>query len=223
METSEFLDKHAFKLLFKREFGNMCFLAQRYVQDAEEAREIVQDAFLALWEKRITIDPSKNPGAYLATIVRNKSLNWIRDHGKFHQQMLNIEQTRIEKASAQGDPLITSEISHRIETALAELPEKCREVFLLNRHDQMKYQEIADHLNISVKTVETQMSKALQHFRQRLSEFMPVIFIFLYSCHIASLLTTSLTFSLFHHFTISPFHHFTISPSDIRVIIHFCV
>lgn len=72
----------------------------------------------------------------------------------------------------QPDRLVESEIREQIDRAIEELPEKCREIFVLNRFQKLKYQEIAIRLEISVKTVETQMSKALQHMRNRLEEFM---------------------------------------------------
>ncbi|WP_367328868.1 sigma-70 family RNA polymerase sigma factor, partial [Lentimicrobium sp.] len=74
-----------------------------------------------------------------------------------------------------ADFLVEKELHYRIENALAELPEKCREVFLLNRNEQLRYREIAEKLGISLKTVETRMSKALNHLRKRLLEFTGVL------------------------------------------------
>ncbi|MEI6436943.1 MAG: sigma-70 family RNA polymerase sigma factor, partial [Bacteroidota bacterium] len=71
----------------------------------------------------------------------------------------------------------------QIDAAISELPEKCREVFILNRFENLKYQQIADKLGISVKTVETQMSKALRHLRIRLAEYFPFVLVFLISVH----------------------------------------
>jgi RNA polymerase sigma-70 factor (ECF subfamily) len=76
-----------------------------------------------------------------------------------------------DKTYVQPDRMVEAEIRDRIGKAIDELPEKCREIFVLNRHENLKYQEIAIRLEISVKTVETQMSKALQHMRDRLAEF----------------------------------------------------
>ena len=73
------------------------------------------------------------------------------------------------------DSLVTGELKVKIDSAINELPEKCREIFVLNRYDNLKYQEIADKLQISVKTVETQMSRALQHMRLRLAEYVTVL------------------------------------------------
>ena len=76
--------------------------------------------------------------------------------------------------------LEASELKEKIDSAIQGLPEKCREVFLLNRNEHLKYQEIADRLGISLKTVETQMSKALQHLREHLKEYLMIVLFFLY-------------------------------------------
>jgi RNA polymerase sigma-70 factor (ECF subfamily) len=109
---------------------------------------------------------------YLSTTVRNKCLNYLRDNKKFNREILDLEGLLSEKAYVPADRLVEAEIRNRIGQAIAALPERCREIFVLNRHENMKYQEIANHLEISVKTVETQMSKALQHMRDHLREFM---------------------------------------------------
>lgn len=135
------------------------------------AKEITQEAFISLWEKRESIDLSKPVKTYLSTTVRNKCLNWLRDNKKFNKGILDIEGLLSDKTYVQPDRLVEGEIRDRIRKAIDELPEKCREIFILNRQENLKYQEIATRLELSVKTVETQMSKALQHMRNRLSEF----------------------------------------------------
>ena len=139
------------------------------------AREIVQDVFIQLWEKRENIDLSKSVKTYISTSVRNKCLNYLRDHQKFNTEILNYEGLGIDSGYEVTDTLIEKDLQIQISLAINELPEKCREVFLLSREKELKYQEIATHLGISVKTVETQMSKALQHLRNRLSEYIPLL------------------------------------------------
>jgi RNA polymerase sigma-70 factor (ECF subfamily) len=164
-----------FGKLFRDHFKELCFTALRYTKDLETAREIVQESYLHLWEKREYIDPGRSVKAYLAMAVRNRALNWLRDHKKFDRTLLSFEGINPDAESEPADRLVEGEIRVRIEEAIGELPEKCREVFVLNRYRNLKYQEIADQLEISVKTVETQMSKALQHMRVRLKEFLPLI------------------------------------------------
>ena len=136
------------------------------------AREITQEAFISLWEKRGSIDVSKPVKTYLSTTVRNKCLNYLRDNKKFNKEILDMEGLLSDKIYVQPDRLVEAEIRDKIGKAIEELPEKCREIFVLNRNENLKYLEIATRLEISVKTVESQMSKALQHMRSRLAEFL---------------------------------------------------
>jgi RNA polymerase sigma-70 factor (family 1) len=145
----------------------------KYVKDFATCEEIVQEAFLGLWEKRESIDMSQPVKAYLATSIRNKCLNWLRDNKKFNPDLLNFEESVSNHDIVLTDKLVEAEIRKTINDAIHELPEKCREIFTLSRFRNLKYQEIAGQLGISVKTVETQMSKALQHMRLRLKEFIP--------------------------------------------------
>ncbi len=145
------------------------------MKDSETAKEIVQDAFLGLWEKRDTIDMERPVKSYLAMVIHNKCTNYLRDNRKFDQYILNIEEL-LEVPGYEGpDKLIENELEAKIDAAIQELPAKCREIFVLNRYENLKYQEIAHKLDISVKTVETQMSKALQHMRIRLAEYISFI------------------------------------------------
>jgi RNA polymerase sigma-70 factor (ECF subfamily) len=146
----------------------------KYVKDHDVAREIVQDAFITLWEKRTTIDISRPVKSYLTTMIHNKCQNWLRDNKKFNTDLLEIENLLELSEVVNVDYLIHEELSAAIQRAIDDLPEKCREIFLLNRYENLKYNEIATKLDISQKTVEAQMSKALQHMRIRLSEYLPV-------------------------------------------------
>jgi len=150
----------------------LVYFALQYTKDLDTARELAQEAFISLWEKRETIDLSKPIKTYLTTTVRNKCLNWLRDNKKFNRDILDIEGLLADRIYIPPDRLVESEIRVKIISAIEELPEKCREIFILNRNENLKYQEIANRLQISVKTVETQMSKALQHMRNRLGEFL---------------------------------------------------
>ncbi|NQV02761.1 MAG: RNA polymerase sigma-70 factor [Bacteroidia bacterium] len=173
------LDITTFERLFKEEFKGLVVFAIQYVKDYEAAREIVQEAFIGLWDKRGKIDPSRQVKSYLSTTVRNRSLNYLRDNKKFDTRVLTRENLYPLASYEQADRLVEKELKENIQEAISELPEKCREVFLLSRNEHLKYQAIADQLQISVKTVETQMSKALQHLRIRLKEYLIVILLFI--------------------------------------------
>lgn len=176
----EGLDQKTYEQHFHAHYRELCLFAVRFVKDFETAREIVQDSFLTLWEKREIIDTSRSVNSYLSTTVRNRCLNHLRDTRKFNINLLQIEDIS-EFSYAQPLKMEEAELSGRIRNAVLELPEKCREVFELSRNEHLKYQEIASRLNISVKTVEAQMSKALFHMREKLKDYIPLMLIFLWS------------------------------------------
>jgi RNA polymerase sigma-70 factor (ECF subfamily) len=183
MQIVDRLDEAALGALFKSHFKGLCMFAVGYVMDSEAAREIVQDSFVSLWMKRDSIDLSKPVKTYLSTTVRNKCLNYLRNNRKFSKELLDLENISEITEYHQPDKLVEQELQKQIDKAIQELPEKCREIFVFNRHENLKYQQIADKLGISVKTVETQMSKALQHLRNRLSEYLPILLFLTISCH----------------------------------------
>jgi len=165
----------SYEELFRKNFKGLSFFAMEYVKDHDIAREIVQDAFVSLWEKRHTIDTDRSPRAYLSSTVRNRCLNYLRDNRKFDRSLLELEGLDLKGGHEEEDHLVTAELKVRIEEATESLPEKCREVFIKNRMEHKKYQEIAEEMGISLKTVEAQMSKALRIMREKLSDFMALI------------------------------------------------
>ncbi|MFH1118336.1 MAG: RNA polymerase sigma-70 factor [Bacteroidota bacterium] len=169
------LNRERFEQLFRAEFKGLCFFAQKYVKDLDAAREIVQDSFLSLWEKRAAIDTSRPVKSYLTAVIHNKCHNYLRDNKKYDTNLLQTEHLLELNKTEETDILVTRELHQSIQEAIAELPEKCREIFLLNRYENLKYQQIAQKLGISVKTVEAQMSKALQHMRIRLAGYISAI------------------------------------------------
>jgi RNA polymerase sigma-70 factor (ECF subfamily) len=195
LKSSQSLDERTLERLFRDHFTGLCQFAVGYVKDGEAAKEIVQEAFVNLWEKRDTIDLSKPVKSYLSASVRNRCLNHLRDHRKFSNDLLALENLSGETAFGQSDKMVESDIKRQVSKAIDELPEKCREIFMLSRYENLKYQQIADKLRISVKTVETQMSKALQHMRLRLGEYLTIFFML----------------TLFHHLHISLFQFCVIS------------
>lgn len=165
------LDKALFEQLFKAHFAPLCNYAVQYVQDADSAKDIAQKVFINLWESRDSIDPQKSVQSYLYTSVRNRCLNYIRDHKKYRSQVLDLEIDNIEIAFEEDDPQEYSDLEAKVAQALQALPEKCRQVFELSRFKEMKYKEIALELDISEKTVEAHMSRALKTLREVLKDY----------------------------------------------------
>ena len=168
------LDKPLFERLFKTHFVHLCNFAFQYVKDSDSAKDITQKVFINLWESREKIDPQKALKSYLFTSVRNRCLNYIRDQKKYRSHVLDIEIADLEISFDEEDSGIT-ELQERVRKALATLPEKCRQVFEMSRYKNMKYKDIAEELDVSVKTVEAHMSKALKSLREQLKDVAYVI------------------------------------------------
>jgi len=144
----------------------------KYVRDLDEAKSLVHEVFIVVWEKFDSLPADTNYRSYLYTAVRNRSLNYIRDQKKH----VMLEHVPEEKAMEINTSLEAEELEKEIEFGIQSLPEKCRMVFELNRSEGLKYAQIAEKMGISVKTVEAQMSKALSVLREHLREFISLLF-----------------------------------------------
>lgn len=167
-------DVTAFEELFKGLFKPLCGFALKFTGDPDDAKNIVHEIFIQVWEKFDSLPEGTNFKSYCYTAVRNKCLNYIRDKKKF----VHIENVVEAPLAETQSTLETAELEEKIETAIASLPGRCREIFELNRIGGLKYAQIAAKLGISIKTVESQMSKALLVMREHLREFLTLIFIF---------------------------------------------
>ncbi len=172
------LDSQQFEDLFRSHFDDLCRFARQFVYDHDAAQEVVQKIFISFWENRANIDPAQSMRAYLFRSVRNRSLNYLRDHKKFRSELLDIECADFITPMEEPD-FELDELRQKIQRALDSLPSKCREVFEKSRNQEMKYREIAEEMNISVKTVEVHMSKALKILREKLGVF----WLFIYLLH----------------------------------------
>lgn len=147
----------------------------KYVGDLDEAKGLVHEVFVSVWEKFDSLPADINYNSYLYTAVRNRSLNYIRNKKK----NVMLENVAEQDLMIENEPMVAAELEREIEMAIQCLPEKCRQVFELNRMEGLKYAQIAEKLGISIKTVEAQMSKALSVLREHLKEFLSLI-IFLF-------------------------------------------
>jgi RNA polymerase sigma-70 factor, ECF subfamily len=150
--------------IFRRYYPMCLKAALRILKDGYLAEDITQDVFMELWKKRDERQINIALKAYLRRSVTNRCLNYIRD-----QKMVFDEEDKLPEWPASGtsalNNLEVAELEQSLQKAIDELPERCRIVFTLSRFEEMKYQEIADQLNISIKTVENQISKALRLIR----------------------------------------------------------
>ncbi len=164
-------NKVKFEKLFREHFSALCGFAVKYVRDLDEAKNLVHEAFIGIWEKFESLPVDTNYRAYLYTAVKNRSLNHLRDR-KMHLSVESAQDQAVEDAS---EKLMTRELEREILLAINSLPERCRIIFEMSRFEEMKYAEIAERLGLSVKTVEAQMSKALSILRKHLADFLSVL------------------------------------------------
>jgi len=167
----------AFERLFKDHFKNLHAYAYTFLKDDEMAEEVVQNVFCRIWEKRDQLKTDGSIKAYLYRSVHNESLNYLK-HQKVRANFgvyYAGEMEQFGNDDSASKKLLTAELQKHIEKALSELPEQCRIIFQLSRFEQLKYQQIADQMGLSIKTIENQMGKALRVMRQKLAEFLPII------------------------------------------------
>jgi RNA polymerase sigma-70 factor (ECF subfamily) len=168
------LSKQLFEQLFREHFNTLCNFAATYLNDRDTSQEIVQDVFINLWQKREYISTDKSIKSYLFTSVKNRSINYIRDHKKFRSYYLDVE-LELEIPVEDVDMLSQVETRDKINDAFKRLPEKCRQAFELSRFEEMKYKEIAERMGISQKTVEIHISKALRILRVELKHLIMIL------------------------------------------------
>lgn len=170
-------DETAFEMIFKTYYEPLCNYAFTFLLDRDEAEEMVQSSFINVWEKRESIAIETSLKSYLYRAVRNGCLNALK-HAKIkrkHADETVFTSDRSYEAVTQS--VISSELDQKIGDALMALPEQCRLVFKMSRFEELKYSEIAEQLNISVKTVENQIGKALKIMREQLKEYLPILII----------------------------------------------
>ena len=172
-------DITAFEMIFKTYYQPLCNYAYSFVHDRDEAEEIVQTTFLSVWEEKHNLAIHTGVKPYLYAMVRNAALNVLK-HEKIKQQHATVELAVAERSTESVTrTVIASELEDHIYKALNKLPEQCRLVFKLSRFEELKYAEIAEQLNISVKTVENQMGKALKIMREQLKDYLPLLMVFM--------------------------------------------
>lgn len=176
-------DPAAFEVLFKRHFTPLCAYCRRqYAFDLDLAKEAVHTAFIKLWENRRLISPELSCRSYLYKIVSNTCIDLMRQGNiKRKHERDYLEQFKDRTPSHDFDEQDLKLLKEIINRSVAELPEKMRIIFQLSRSEGLKYQQIADRLNLSVKTVETQMYRALIKLRQKLNRYFISIIPFLLS------------------------------------------
>ena len=158
------------KRLFDELFHQLVLSAFRYVNDYDQAEEIVQDVFVKVWQNFDQLRQVKDLKGYLFKAVRNSSINFLK-HIKVRQKFtVDSEVLNSSVGKSPEETILEEETKRRVHQAVNKLPDNWREAIVLSKYDNLKYHEIAEEMNISQKTVEKYISKALQFLRQELKD-----------------------------------------------------
>lgn len=160
-------DFTAYEIIFKRYYQELYRFAYTYLRDQVPSEEMAQEVFLYMWEKRGQIEIKTTLKTYMYSAIKNKCLNYIKyevprknELEESHLSLMTTEQPDREED--------TERLKKFLEEAINALPTKCRQIFVLSRNAGLTYEEIAEEMDISIKTVENQMSIALKKLRESL-------------------------------------------------------
>lgn len=175
-------EEQAFELIFRKYYVRLCGFANKFIANQAETEEIVQEVFLNIWAKkdRLKLDNEIKP--YLFKSVQNLCFNFIEHQkviGNYYSVIETVYKNQKEDFDTYESVLFT-EFQAKVDEAIGSLPEECRRIFRMSREENLKYAEIADKLGLSVKTVETQMSRALSKLRAELKDYLCILIISLF-------------------------------------------
>lgn len=160
-------DKVEFELLFKEHYPGMVLFANRFIQDRDAAKDIAQQVFINIYEKKDSLNISGSIKGYLFQATKNRALNYIKQKKVQEKHKTNFKALNPDIAE-ENDALELAQLSEAINELIENLPPKCQLIFKMNRFEGKKNKVIAEELSISIRTVETQISKALKLLRENI-------------------------------------------------------
>lgn len=162
-----------YKEIFLKYYSPLSEYASQYILDSE-AEELVQDLMLYVWEERETLAIETSLKSYLFTAVKHRCLNSIKKK-LYHEQVHHVLYEKLKDQFENPDYYMINELSANIEKAIQDLPENYQETFKLSRFGELTNAQIANHLGVSVKTVEYRISQALKILRVKLKDYLPFV------------------------------------------------
>lgn len=182
-DTGNLHTMNLFSRFFQENQEKFLAFAYSYLRDKEEAEDVLMESMIALWENRDRWEQDSNLHALLLTIIKNKSLNILEhkqirmraeeDINSHKQRELDLRISTLE--ACEPDRIFKSEIQHIVHKALESMPVQSRTIFMLSRYQNIPNRQIAEQLNISLKTVEAHMTKALRILRLELRDYLASI------------------------------------------------
>jgi RNA polymerase sigma-70 factor (ECF subfamily) len=169
--------EYAFDFFFNYYYPGLCVYAQKMISlPEEEAKDLVQEIFLKFWSEREKLDVRSSVRFYLFASVKNKCFDLLRKKNK----NIKVEEinTGYHVADESFETYVLSELEALFNKSLDKLPDRCREIFELSRFRGLKNREIAGKLNLSEKTVENQITKAIHILKEELKDYLPLLALF---------------------------------------------
>jgi RNA polymerase sigma-70 factor (ECF subfamily) len=175
--------KKGYELLFRRYHRALCSHAVRFVYSKEVAEDIVGDVFLTFWKNQVQSKITTSFRSYLYASVRNRAYNYLQWEFKNDADIDEIPETVLNQVLEETPQTMLQydELFLKIENSITILPPQCQRVFLMSRFENKKNREIAEELEISLKTVEAHIMKALSQMRKALDGYLVSLLIFLIS------------------------------------------
>jgi len=164
-------DETAFDSVFRAHYAHLVRMAESLVRERALAEEVAQEVMLELWRRRETLELEQTFRAYLLRSTRNRALNHIR-HQRIVARETEAASLEPRHSPSAEDVTLGLELERAVRDAIDGLPDNCREVFQMSRDQGLRYAEIAAVLEISVKTVEKRMGRALAELRERLAPWL---------------------------------------------------
>lgn len=172
-QIAEYSDEQAFAALFRHYYERLLHFSMQYVSTREAAEEIVSDIFVKIWNRRAELNQISNLEVYLFVAVKNHSLNYLEQYSSLRITPLNDE-SGLSALTNAVDPEKTmewKEILFKMDQEVNRLPDQCRRVFKLIKEEGFKYKDVAVILNISPRTVETQLFRAMKRLNEVIGPF----------------------------------------------------
>jgi RNA polymerase sigma-70 factor (family 1) len=176
-------DEAAYERTFRNYYERLCHYANSLLKEEDEAEEVVQTVFLTIWEKRADLEITLSLKSYLYRAVHNHCLNRFKHAGVREAHREYTQHYIPQSYESVTEVIHANELEERIERAVSQLPEQCQIAFRMSRFEELKYQEIADQLGISIKTVENQIGKALKILRNALADYLPTLLLLAFFLH----------------------------------------
>lgn len=170
----------AFRALFDEYFGPLCIFAMRFTRNKSSAEEVVHETFVKLWEQRNYISINESLSGYLYKSVQNNALNFLKKeriknkHNELYAEKLKQAEEYFTVTQEHGLSIVLAkELESKILEAIDALPDQCKEIFKLSRFAGLKNQQIAEKKQITLNTVQKQISIALEKLRKNLDFYLP--------------------------------------------------